>query len=55
MKTQTDSSFSSARNLELSQGVFVQLGLYIDDPFAGLSTLSRVGLGETWHPIKGAK
>ncbi len=55
MNTQTDSSFSSARNLRLSQEVFVQLGLHIDDPFAGLSTLSRVGLGETLHPIKGAK
>ena len=55
MNTQTDSSFSSPRNLQLLQEVFVQLGLHIDDPFARLSTLSRVGLGETLHPIKGAK
>lgn len=55
MNTQTDSSSSSARGSQPSQGVFAQLGLHIDDPFAGLSTLSRVGLGETLHPIKGAK
>ena len=55
MNTQTDSSSSSARGSQPSQGVFAQLGLHIDDPFAGLSTLSRVGLGETIHPIKGAK
>jgi len=55
VNTQTDSSFSSARNLQLLQGVFAQLGLHIDDPFAGLSTLSRVGFGETLHSIKGAK
>jgi len=55
VNTQTDSSFSSARNLQLLQGVFAQLGLHIDDLFAGLSTLSRVGFGQTLHPIKGAK
>lgn len=43
MNTQTDSSSSSARGSQPSQGVFAQLGLHIDDPFAGLSTLSRVG------------
>ena len=55
MNTQTDSSFSSARNLRLSQEVFVQLGLHIDDLFAGSSTLSRVGFGVTLHPIEGPK
>ena len=55
MNTQTDSSFSSPRNLQLLQGVFAQLGFSIDDPFTGLSTLSRVGFGQTLHPIKGAK
>ena len=55
MNTQKDSSFSSARNLQLLQGVFAQLGFSVDDPFAGLSTVFRVGFGETLHPIKGAK
>ena len=54
MNTQTDSSSSSARGSQPSQGVFAQLGLHIDDPFAGLSTLSRVGFNITLNPIEGA-
>ena len=54
MNTQTDSSSSSARGSQPSQGVFAQLGLHIDDPFAGLSTLSRVGFYITLNTIEGA-
>ncbi len=54
MNTQTDSSSSSARRSQPSQGVFAQLGLHIDDPFAGLSTLSLVGFYITLNPIEGA-
>ena len=54
MNTQTDSSSSSARGSQPSQGVLAQLGLHIDDPSAGLSTLSRFGFYITLNPIEGA-
>ena len=55
MNTQTNSSFSSARNFQLSQGVFALVNFFVDDPFAGLSTLSRVEFGETLHLLEGPK